>query len=176
MKAAVYSLYPSRVAAFAAVVGAVTGLVFGSLGCARDAGGGEQRTAARQPVGDTRPVVKQGGNVPPQPARLDRQDPPLVEAARAGDARRVRTLLDSGADVNAFGAGRTTALMAAAEAGRADMAQLLMDRNADANLRNAKGQTAADLADAGGHRQLRALLERKEVKPPPGPANPVPEK
>lgn len=125
---------------------------------------------------DNQLTVKQGGGVPPQPARLDRPDPPLVEAARAGDARRVRALLDGGADANAFGAGRTTALMAAAERADEEVARLLIERNADANLRNAKGQTAAELADANGHGRLRGLLERKEVKPPPGPANPVPAK
>jgi hypothetical protein len=137
---------------------------------------GRRRTASPPaPVaGDTRPAVKQGGDVPPQPAQLDRPDPPLVEAARSGDAKRVRSLLDAGADVNAFGNGRTTALMAAAEAGREDVARLLVERQADANLRNARGQTAAEVAEASGHARLRGVLERKEVKPPPGPANPVP--
>lgn len=148
----------------------------GAAGCARrggDAGASEDAAARR---GDTHLSVKQGGDVPPQPARLDRPDPPLVDAARAGDAGRVRKLLDAGADVNAFGNQRTTALMAAAETGREDVARLLMERNADANLRNARGQTAAELADASGHGRLRGLLERKEVKPPPGPANPTPAK
>ena len=114
--------------------------------------------------------------MPPQPARLDRADPPLVEAARAGDAKRVRALLDGGADVNAFGNGRTTALMGAAEAGSEDVARLLIERKADANLRNAKGQTAAEIAEAAGRGRLRSLLEGTEVKPPPGPANPQPAK
>jgi hypothetical protein len=151
-----------------------------SAGCARHgrdsgddrAGGG--RAATDTNAGNTDTNVKQGGGVPPQPARLDRADPPLVEAARSGDVKRVRQLLDGGADVNAFGNQRTTALMAAAEAGREDVARLLVERRADANLRNAKGQTAAELAEASGHKSLRGLLERKEVKPPPGPANPVP--
>jgi ankyrin repeat protein len=120
--------------------------------------------------------VKQGGDVPPQPARLDRANPPLVEAARAGDAKRVRALLDGGADVNAFGNGRTTALMAAAEAGSEEVARVLIERKADANLRNAKGQTAAEIAEASGRTRLRALLQGTEVKPPPGPANPRPGK
>ena len=144
------------------------------LGCAGRGGHRDDAAAgAAPPAGDTRSEIKHGGNVPPQPANLDRPDPPIVEAARSGDAKRVRALLDGGADVNAFGNGRTTALIAAAEAGREDVARLLMERNADANLRNAKGQTAAEVAEASGHAKLRGMLERKEVKPPPGPANPV---
>jgi ankyrin repeat protein len=119
-------------------------------------------------------VLRQGGGVPPQPAQLDRSDPRLVQAARSGDAKRVRSLLDAGADVNAFGNGRTTPLMAAAEAGNEDVARALIERHADANLRNAKGQTAAEVAEAAGRGNLRALLEKTEVKPPPGPANPGP--
>ena len=130
----------------------------------------------KHPVGDQSAEVRQGGDVPPQPAETERPDPPLVDAARAGDTRRVRTLLDGGADINAFGGGRTTALIAAAEAGREDVVRLLVERNADANLRNARGQTAAEVAEASGHGRLRSLLERKEVKPPPGPANPIPPK
>ena len=145
-------------------------------GCARRHDTGVRGANGERAAADTALAVKQGGDVPPQPARLDRTDPPLIAAARAGDAKRVRALLDGGADVNAFGNGRTTALMAAAENGNEEVARLLVDRNADANLRNAKGQTAAEIADASGHGRLRSLLERKEVKPPPGPANPVPAK
>src|SRR5215204_5813073 len=124
------------------------GLGLGACACERDGRDPGPRSTSRP--GDTHPVVKQGGDVPPQPARLDRADPPLVEAARAGDVKRVRALLDGGADVNAFGNGRTTALMAAAEAGSEDVARLLIERKADANLRNAKGQTAAEIAEAAG--------------------------
>ena len=170
-----YSLCRPAVAA-GVLLGTLLGLLAGTTGCAGDSGAARGVSSSPQPAGNTRPVVKQGGNIPPQPAAPDQADPPLVEAARAGDAGRVRTLLDAGADPNGFGAGRTTALMAAAEAGRSDLARMLMDRGADANLRNARGQTAAEVADAAGHRQLRVLLERKEVKPPPGPANPVPAK
>jgi hypothetical protein len=150
-------------------------------GCAPDGSGRNhsqpsQERPSTPPPGDTYPVVKQGGDVPPQPSRLDRADPPLVEAARAGDVKRLRALLDGGADVNAFGNGRTTALMAAAEGGNEEAARLLIERKADANLRNAKGQTAAEIAGAAGRARLRSLLEGTEVKPPPGPANPKPEK
>ena len=51
-----------------------------------------------------------------------RADPPLVTAARSGDADRVRQLLDTGADINARGAQDMTALMAAGAAGRDDVA------------------------------------------------------
>src|SRR6476659_5511987 len=110
-----------RDAASAIVVTTALGLG----GCAADGGGRNQRQSDAS-TGDTHPVLKQGGDVPPQPARLDRTDPPLVQAARGGDVKRVRALLDRGADVNAFGNGRTTALMAAAEAGSEDVAQLLI--------------------------------------------------
>ena len=184
--AAAYNLLRARVRTATAILLASGGLAPGIVGCARDGGGrdiGGRNAGAPdvrpQPTaqsGDTRPVLKQGGDVPPQPERLDRADPPLVEAARIGDAKRVRRLLDAGADINAFGNARTTALMAAAEAGNEDVARVLIERRADANLRNAKGQTAAEMAEAAGHGRLRALLAKTEVKPPPGPANPVPDK
>ena len=150
----------------------VAAIVLAGAGCASDKQHAE--ASGSRPTGDTGMTVKHGGDVPPQPARLDRADPPIVEAARRGDAARVKALLDGGADVNAFGSDRTTALMAAAEAGREDVARLLMDRKADVNLRNARGQTAAEVANAAGDTRLRAMLEAREVKPPPGPANPSP--
>jgi ankyrin repeat protein len=166
----------SRLIARAATPALLAALGLSLAGCGHDAGRSAAGTEPNPEPGDTRPVLKQGGGVPPQPAQLDRADPPLVEAARSGDAKRVRSLLDGGADVNAFGNKRTTALMAAAEAGNEEVARVLIERHADANLRNAEGRTAAEVADAAGHGRLRALLERTEVKPPPGPANPEPAK
>jgi ankyrin repeat protein len=66
-----------------------------------------------------------------------------------------------------------TALMAAAAGGKADVVRLLLERGADANLRGAKGMTASGWAMDHGHAELAKVLRDAEVKPPPGPANPL---
>ena len=109
--------------------------------------------------------VKQGGEPPTRP--VDKPEPPLNVAARAGDVEAVRGLLEGGADVNAFGDDNMTALMAAAGANQQDVVKLLLQRGADANLRDAKGRTASQVAQEKGHAAVVQLLERNEVKPPP---------
>jgi ankyrin repeat protein len=63
----------------------------------------------------------------------------LVDAARAGDAARVRALLQSGANVNAAAQDGTTALHWAAELGEEEIVRLLLARGADPNLLNRYG-------------------------------------
>jgi ankyrin repeat protein len=67
-----------------------------------------------------------------------------------------------------------TALEAAAAAGRDDVARLLVERGADVNARDAKGMTASQWALDQGHVELARTLRAAEVRPPTGPANPLP--
>lgn len=122
--------------------------------------------------GDRRVTRERGGDPPTGPVN-PASEPPLVTAARAGDAKEVRRLIGEGADVNAFGKGRQTALIAAAGPGHRDVVRALLEAGADANLRDAKGNTAAEAAADRGHDRIAETIRKAEVKPPAGPARPV---
>ena len=83
----------------------------------------------------------------------------LIDAAENGDIRRVRELLDSGADPNLrdnrFG---VTALIMAW--GYTDIVRLLLENGADPNLRDNLGTTALMMAALEGETEtVRLLLE-----------------
>ncbi len=82
----------------------------------------------------------------------------LVVAARAGDQERVRSLLSSGAEVNARDEEGSTALMFAALQADEKMLQALLAAGADPNLRDANGETALLLGAGHGVEIVRALL------------------
>jgi len=88
-------------------------------------------------------------------------DSELLEAARKGDARRVRELLDRGADVNARDVFDRTPLHLAAAFGHLDVAKLLLDRGADIDARESDGWTPLHYAAVNGRLDVaRLLLER----------------
>jgi ankyrin repeat protein len=88
-------------------------------------------------------------------------DTALLFAARSGDARSARALLDAGANVNDADAWGVSATMMAAHAGFADIVELLLDRGADANAA-APGFTALHAAIMRRDtRMVTALLEHK---------------
>jgi hypothetical protein len=148
-----------------------------ALGCKHhdraegDGKGVAARADAGQAAGSDPLEVKQGGRPPKGP--VNKPEPPLNVAARAGDADAVRELMAAGADVNAFGDDRKTALMAAAERGQGNVVGLLLDKGADANLRDAEGRTASQIAQEKGFTGLSQLLKQREVKPPPVDADPA---
>lgn len=85
----------------------------------------------------------------------------LAEAAEAGDASRVASLVASGAFADARLRGGETPLMRAAARGYADVARALLDAGADASARRADGFTPLILAAFFGHEDVvRLLLER----------------
>jgi ankyrin repeat protein len=92
------------------------------------------------------------------PSEADRG---LVEAARQGNAARVRALVEARADVDAATASGTTALMEAAAAGRNDIARLLIDAGADVDARDRLGRTALDLALRAGQAPMVRLLRSR---------------
>jgi ankyrin repeat protein len=67
---------------------------------------------------------------------------PLYDAADKGDLSAVKTLLDSGADVNDRGIAGKTALITAADKGHLAVVKELLTRGANANLYNNWGETA----------------------------------
>ena len=87
----------------------------------------------------------------------------LVTAARAGQIKRVRTLLDSGADANATNRGGWTALVYASSRGDTEAVQSLLNAGADVDRSNrelGKGRTPLIYAARGGHLvTARILLE-----------------
>jgi tetratricopeptide (TPR) repeat protein len=83
----------------------------------------------------------------------------LESAVHKGDVKKVKELLDKGANVNEFKYG--TALMIAAQDGRLEIARLLIDRGADINVQSNMGWTALGLAADGGHTDMVDLLITK---------------
>lgn len=83
----------------------------------------------------------------------------LFEAARAGDAALVASLLDKGADVNAKFRYGATVLFKAAERGHANVVKLLLERGADATIKDTYyGATAMTWALDKGHAEVVKLL------------------
>jgi ankyrin repeat protein len=83
---------------------------------------------------------------------------PLHDAARDGDAGRVKQLLDQGADVAEPDAAGEPALLIASLAGRPDVVVLLLERGSDIEIRNKRGLTALHAAAYGGNIEVVELL------------------
>ena len=85
-------------------------------------------------------------------------DSELLEAARKGDVRKVRELLDRGANVNARDEYGWTPLHLAAYRGYAEVARLLLDRGANVDARDDVGDTPLHWAAHDGHLDVVELL------------------
>ncbi len=126
--------------ALAAIVG---------LGC----GGGEDRIdpltiAAREGrVEEIRRLVRGGAN-PERPAGGNGWTP-LMHAIHKNQRASVAALLDSGANPNGTGRGRTTPLIMAAGYGHTPIVEDLLARGADPRLRGANRETALERAITG---------------------------
>lgn len=93
---------------------------------------------------------------PPRAAsRLDRE---LLIAARAGDLKRVKQLINSGATVNAADNNGNTPLMEAAFFRYPEVVRLLLEQGADASFQNYGGDTALTEAVRAGHVEVIELL------------------
>jgi ankyrin repeat protein len=94
-----------------------------------------------------------------EPARaVSRLDLELVIASRAGDLKRVKQLISSGAAVNATDNKGNTPLMEAAFFKYPEVVQLLLEKGADLSLRNNGGDTALIEAMRAGHAEVVELL------------------
>ena len=85
-------------------------------------------------------------------------DIPLVDAVKAGDAVRVRTLIAQGVDVNLAEADGTTPLHWAAYGENVELARLLLDAGAVANVGNRYGVRPLSLACVNGSAPVIAAL------------------
>ena len=94
-------------------------------------------------------------------ARTAEDVPLLVIAARNGDVRTTRFLLESGANAKAVARDTgTTALMEFAKRGNLDGVRLLIDKGADLDAGDATGETALIYAVRSRRtRVIRALLD-----------------
>ena len=92
-------------------------------------------------------------------------DPPLIEAARAGDSAAVRALLEQGADADGRAADGATALHWAAYLDDLTAAELLLDAGADVAAANRAGVMPLALAAAGAGAELVARLLEAEADP-----------
>lgn len=101
---------------------------------------------------------------------------PLLEASKNGRVGIVKSLIASGAAVDAregddvlpgmldtSGAAAMTALMFAAVGGHEDVVRALLDAGADVTIRNNNGQTALEEAQKSGHTDIVGLLRGVSV-------------
>lgn len=90
---------------------------------------------------------------------LQTAEEPLIEAARIGDMVALRSLLDSGADIDTGNRYRATALFFAAERGDLEMVSFLIERGARVDVEDTFYQmTAIDRALMGKHEDVAVYL------------------
>jgi ankyrin repeat protein len=82
----------------------------------------------------------------------------IVDAIKAGDAARVRALIDTRADVNAAQPDGTTPLHWAVDRDRSDIVQMLIRAGANVKAANRYGATALWLAALNGNAKTIAIL------------------
>jgi diguanylate cyclase (GGDEF)-like protein len=99
--------------------------------------------------------------VQPTVSATSKLDLELIVAARAGNVKRVKGLLDSGADVDARDNRGNTPIIEAAFFKYPDLVQVLLDKGADLNARNHAGDTALTEAIRAGHQGVVNLLLSK---------------
>ena len=75
----------------------------------------------------------------------------VVDAAKRSDSARIRSLLESGTDVDSANARGFTALMEAARRGDVDLVKLLLTSGADVNASSQASWGALSLAASNGH-------------------------
>ncbi len=85
----------------------------------------------------------------------------MLQAARAGEVRKMAALLEDGADVAAANGSGRTALMIAAYFGNFEVVRMLIAEGADVNTTDKSGSTALLDAAASGHLTVATTLIRR---------------
>lgn len=88
----------------------------------------------------------------------------LHYAANQDKLNIVKTLLDSGADINNQGNKGQTPLIRAALVGNAEIVTELLNRGADACIVDSYGKTALTWAEEKGHHQIVKILKNYSKK------------
>jgi ankyrin repeat protein len=106
-----------------------------------------------------------GAGPAPAAETRDPNEPELLYAADTGDIGKVKSLLDSGIDVNTHGLKRLSALNWAAYSGHLDIVQLLLERGASIDsFDNDPGWSALMNASATGHVEVAEYLLSKGAR------------
>jgi ankyrin repeat protein len=95
--------------------------------------------------------------------KLFKSNTELHRAAKKGDAKKVKALLDSGLDVNYEGSSGCTALHLATDCGHEAVVRVLLDNGADPKLKSSEGRTPLQSAARAGHTAVVRLLLEKGV-------------
>ena len=82
----------------------------------------------------------------------------LIDAARNGDTKKVKSLIDKGADIEASNDENWTPLIWAANGGYTEIVKMLLDKEADIEARNSSGFTPLMEAAKRGNTEIVALL------------------
>lgn len=111
---------------------------------------------AEETASDVEFAVNKAGNKAEETSL--KEEIPLINAVRAGNAKQVKKLIKSGADVNAKDDEGKTALMWASMYGHNDMIKFLIKNGADVNAKDNNGNTALMFASKYGHDDIVKLL------------------
>jgi ankyrin repeat protein len=95
--------------------------------------------------------------------KLFKSNTELHRAAKKGDAKKIKALLDMGMDVNYEGSSGCTALHLAADCGHEAVVQVLLDNGANPTLKSSEGRTPLHSAARAGHTAVVRLLLEKGV-------------
>jgi hypothetical protein len=88
----------------------------------------------------------------------------LIYFAATGSKVAVRTLLNSGVDINSQDSRGLTALMAASTAGESNMVEFLLQRGADVVIKDHNGKNALDRAIETAHSQTADIVRKRGAR------------
>ena len=88
----------------------------------------------------------------------------LIKASINVDISRVRSLIESGANLNTRDERGQTALIKASIYGHKDITRMLIEAGADVNIIDTHGQTAFQYASNNGNRQIARMLRKAGAK------------
>ena len=93
--------------------------------------------------------------------KLFKSNTELHRAAKKGDAKKIKALLDLGVDVNYEGSSGCTALHLATDCSHEAVVRVLLDNGANPNAKSSEGRTPLHSAARTGHTAVvRVLLEK----------------
>jgi ankyrin repeat protein len=95
--------------------------------------------------------------------KLFKSNTELHRAAKKGDAKKIKALLDLGVDINYEGSSECTALHLATDCGHEAAVRVLLDNGADPMAKSSEGRTPLHSAARAGHTAVVRLLLEKGV-------------